>query len=164
NTSFSNISVDQKSGRVNFTGGIAPLGSAYFSLEGSETDFSGYSTGTDVFADVLRAGTPGAVLLNANAGFSGAAANNVRLNHIDNEMAMPVVPDQVPTAGPTPGPATAGGILNSYARGTGLELGIGSTLPSPNDPNQIILTALAEQAAPPPTPDGNQPDGSVLKQ
>src|SRR5438067_10573409 len=29
NTSFSNISVDQKSGRVNFTGGIAPLGSAY---------------------------------------------------------------------------------------------------------------------------------------
>ena len=35
NTSFSNISTDQNSGTVNFTAGIAPGKSAYFSLEGT---------------------------------------------------------------------------------------------------------------------------------
>ncbi|MEA2211136.1 MAG: chitinase [Solirubrobacteraceae bacterium] len=35
NTSFSNISVDLLSGDVNFTGGLAPGASAYFSLEGA---------------------------------------------------------------------------------------------------------------------------------
>src|SRR5205823_295049 len=86
-------------------------------------------------------------------------ANSRPLAHIDNEMGLPVVGDNLATA---PNPPLSG--FNSYGRGSGLELGIGSTLPSPNDPNQLILANLAEQAAPPTTPNGTEPDGSVVQQ
>jgi len=47
NTSFSNISTDMTTGTVNFTGGLAPGGSAYFSLEDALTGAS-FTTPTPV--------------------------------------------------------------------------------------------------------------------
>ena len=42
-------------------------------------NFSGYSTGTDVFANALKNFQPGTELTNANVGFSGAASNSTGL-------------------------------------------------------------------------------------
>ena len=74
NTGFSNISSDLMSGRVDFPAGLNAGASTFFSLEGNpqdfagspgspgspgRTDYNGYSTGTDVFADALKNLSPG---------------------------------------------------------------------------------------------------------
>ncbi len=120
--------------------------------------FSGYSTGTGVFVDLLKDLQPALELANVNAAFSGAAADTSGLKQIDNEMSHAVVPADIETASKTP--IT---LFNSYGRGSGLEVGLGTTVPNNPDLNQLILAGLAEQAASPPTPPGTaEPgDGSV---
>src|SRR5438105_14664343 len=83
----------------------------------SPPQWSGYSTGTNVFADVLKNLVPGAgsELANANVAFSGAASDTAGLQPQNNEMDHAVVPP---------------GALNSYGRGSGLEVGLGTTLPN----------------------------------
>src|SRR5436305_4692880 len=103
--------------------------------------FSGYSTGTLVHADLLQFGGLGAPvgrLVNADVGFSGAAADTTGLaNPVNNEMQNAVSP-ALPTK-------------NSHGRGSGLEVGIGTSVPNNPDANQAILAGLAEAAAPPST-------------
>src|SRR5438477_1223880 len=102
--------------------------------------FSGYSTGTVVHADVLQlpGPNPSSRLVNADVGFSGAAADTTGLaNPVNNEMQNAVSP-ALPTK-------------NSYGRGSGLELGLGTSLPNNPDANQAILAGLAEASAPPPS-------------
>src|ERR1700757_5197728 len=78
---------------------------------------SGYSTGKLVHADLLQFGSLGAPvgrLVNADEGFSGAAANTTGLaNPVNNEMQNAV------------SPALAN--KNAYGRGSGLELGLGTS-------------------------------------
>ncbi|TMK84198.1 MAG: hypothetical protein E6G57_15135, partial [Actinobacteria bacterium] len=103
--------------------------------------FSGYSTGTVVHADLLQLPGPNPTsrLVNADVGFSGAAADTTGLaNPVNNEMQNAVSP-ALPTK-------------NSYGRGSGLELGVGTSLPNNPDANQAILAGLAEASAPPSTP------------
>src|SRR3954447_6567465 len=102
--------------------------------------FSGYSTGTLVHADLLQLPGPNPTsrLVNTDVGFSGAAADTTGLaNPVNNEMQNAVSP-ALPTK-------------NSYGRGSGLELGVGTSLPNNPDANQAILAGLAEASAPPPS-------------
>src|SRR5437660_7846385 len=99
--------------------------------------FSGYSNGTAVHADVLQ--VPGAPrLVDGEVAFSGGATNTAGLaGGINNEMAEQV--------------STSQAAKNSYGRGSGAEIGLGTTVPNPaaTDANQIILAGLAEASAPP---------------
>jgi hypothetical protein len=55
--------------------------------------------------------------------------------------------------------------FQSYGRGSGLEVGLGTSLPNNPDLNQIILAGMAEQMAPPKTPGGNTfPDNSITRE
>src|SRR4051794_12638950 len=116
---------------------IAPGAKA--AVFGGANQFSGYSTGTLVHADLLQFGSLGSPvgrLVNADVGFSGAAADTTGLaNPVNNEMQNAVSP-----AAPN---------KNSYGRGSGLELGLGTSLPNNPDANQLILAGLAEASAPP---------------
>ncbi|MCU1448571.1 MAG: hypothetical protein JWP02_741, partial [Acidimicrobiales bacterium] len=130
--------------------------------------FAGYSTGTDVFVDALKNLSPGQEVANVNAGFSGAAANSngvldtyatagatpppphLGLNApFENEMGHAVVPKEMASFG-----STSLQPFNSYGRGSGVEVGVGTTLPNNPDVNQAIIVGLAEQAAAPKTPGG----------
>src|SRR6266511_331586 len=64
---------------------------------------------------------------------------------ISNEMSHAIVPPNLQSFAIPPPPATDA--FQSYGRGSGLELGLGTTLPNNPDLNQLILTGLAEQAA-----------------
>src|SRR5207302_7576432 len=130
-------------------------------------------------------------LANVNEGFSGAAVNHKGLTAtfadaqpasgsqpatpalvgpFNNEMTNAVVPKDMETVAGKP-------IIdpfNSYARGSGLELGLGTMLPNNPDLNQLILAGIAEQAAPcsPASPicvagripPGSGPNGAVVKE
>lgn len=101
--------------------------------------FGGYSTGTVVHADALQAAVAGPRVVDAEVAFSGASSNSGGLaTAINNEMSQPVQP------------ALSG--KNSAGRGTGLELGLGTTTPNNPDANQAILAGLAESSAPPNAP------------
>ena len=141
--------------------------------------FAGYATGTDVFADALKNLQPGVELANANIGYSAAAANSDGLlgtyvpsaqnggaafpatgKGIVNEMSHSVVPPVEATFGNTPTDP-----FQSYGRGSGLEVGLGTNVPNNPDLNQIILAGMAEQAATPKTPGGNTfPDNSLTRE
>ena len=65
--------------------------------------YAGYSTGTDVFVDVLKLLIPGAELVNLNAAFSAAAASSTAvLTTINSEMGHAVVPSNLVTAANAP--------------------------------------------------------------
>ncbi|MBV9041687.1 MAG: hypothetical protein JOZ68_11825, partial [Acidimicrobiia bacterium] len=104
--------------------------------------FSGYSTGTVVHADLLQFGSLGAPvdrLVNTDVAFSGAAANTNGLgNPVNNEFQNAVSPAQ--------------STKDSYGRGSGLELGLATSLPNNPNLNQLVLAGLAQASAPPSTP------------
>jgi hypothetical protein len=140
------------------TGANSPTKAAPFT---GANQYNGYSTGTNVFADLLKNLQPGVELANANVAFSGAASNTSGLKPLNNEMDHAVIPSDLETAGKVP---TAP--FNSYGRGSGLEVGLGTTIPNNPDVNQIILAGMAEEAAAPVTgtTGASQPDGSVVKE
>jgi hypothetical protein len=144
------------------------------------TNYNGYSTGTDVFVDALKNLAPAMELANVDVGWGASAtnANGLQTQYVPAGV-VPVNPAQgVTTASPAlvgpfqnemdnsvvPGqlklPAGASTTpFNSYSRGSGIELGLGTTLPNgpKGDNNQLILAGMAEQAAAPPTPDCHSP-------
>jgi hypothetical protein len=98
--------------------------------------FGGYSTGTVLHADALQAAVAGPRVVDGEVAFSGASALSTGLGTaINNEMNEPVQP------------VAAG--KNAYGRGSGLELGLGTTTPNNPDANQAIAAGLAEATAPP---------------
>jgi hypothetical protein len=100
----------------------------------SAQPFSGYATGTQVSTDALTTGTT--QVANVQQAFAGATVNSQGLGTgIDNEMSQVVQP-------PLPS-------KNSYGRGAGAEIGLVTDTASPVDPNQFVLSGLAEAAAPP---------------
>jgi LPXTG-motif cell wall-anchored protein len=109
--------------------------------------FSGYSTGTVVHANVVNIpNTPR--LVDGEIAFSGEATNTAGLGGgVLNEMNQNV------------SPSLAG--KNSYGRGSGLELGLGTTVPdSAKAANQAILAGLAQQSAAPIDSFGDTPDAN----
>jgi LPXTG-motif cell wall-anchored protein len=109
------------------------------SFPGSAT-FSGYSTGAVIHADALN--LPGAPrIVDGEVAFSGEASDTAGLSKgVTNEFKEVV------------SPSLAG--KNSYGRGSGLELGLGTTVPdvSKSAVNQAIIAGLAEASAAPNTP------------
>src|SRR5207248_4047160 len=84
--------------------------------------FAGYSTGTDVHADLLQLPGPNPTsrLVNADVAFSGAAANTSGLAQpINNEMQNAVSPSL--------------STKDAYGRGSALEVGLGTSLPNNPD-------------------------------
>jgi hypothetical protein len=105
-------------------------------------NFSGYSTGTQVSTNALQVGAT--QVANVQEAFAGASANSQGLDAaITNEMGQAVQPAQ-------PG-------KNSYGRGTGLEVGLLTNFPDADSLNQLLLSGLAQAAAPP-------SEGPVTKQ
>jgi len=117
--------------------------------------FSGYATGTDVHADLVKNLAPGQALLSAKLAFSGAAVDSGGLKPINDETSYAVVPKDLETAAGKP----TIGSFNTYGRGSGVELCPGCTVPNNPDLAPLILAGLAEQAADPPTPPGTNTKG-----
>ena len=106
--------------------------------------FSGYSTGSNVHGEVLRA-SDSQEIVDASVASSSAAVDSEGFDPagIHNEMNFAVVP----TAGePTAGVDSAG--KESYGRGSGAEVGLGTPLPN-DDANQVVPGSIAEAGAQP---------------
>lgn len=103
----------------------------------SGSNFHGYATGTEVHLGALTAGTT--TLAQVDQAFSGASTSKAGLTTaITSETGNVVQPTE---------PASP--MVNSYGRGDGLEVGLGTTSGTGFDPNQIDLTGLAQATAPP---------------
>jgi hypothetical protein len=101
--------------------------------------FSGYATGTVVHADALQAAIAGPRLVDGEVAFSGASASSQGLaKPVTNEMSQAISP-------------ALGAAKNSYGRGSGLEVGLGTSTPNSPNANQIILAGQASATAAPST-------------
>ena len=101
------------------------------SVLGQVEDVSAFATGTVVHADLLRNGATR--LVDAEVGFSGASFNSdapseALFNEVERQFS-PKLPTKF-----------------ASGRGSALELGLGVT---PEMENQVILSGIAEVAAPP---------------
>ena len=135
-----------------FAGGSAPVGAQ---VPAAQADYKGYSTGTVVHADALTVGQTR--VLDTEVAYSGASVASKG------------------TGGVTQGPGAAAGTINnemeqvvqpalpnttldanlqgnrSFGRGSGLELGVGTTIAQDVNANQILLAQRALASAPPTT-------------
>lgn len=123
-------------------GGGVPFGG------GATTNFGGYSTGSAVHVDALNAAAEGPRVADAEVAFSSAAFQSNGVSPINNEMGVAVVP----TEGATEAPVSSAG-AESYAKGSGVEVGLAQDLPV-DDTNQIKLTQAGAASAPPVRSDG----------
>jgi hypothetical protein len=105
----------------------------------AQQTFSAYSTGTVVHVDALQAAVAGPRIVDGEVAFSGAAANSQGLSTpVLNEVSQAVSAAQ-------PG-------KNTSARGSGAEVGLGTSTPNSPNANQIILASQASANAAPTTP------------
>jgi hypothetical protein len=103
----------------------------------SAQPFASYGTGSIQSVNVLQLGQT--QTLNVQTAFAGQSVNSTGLGGlISNEMGYAVQPADPALAGRT-----------AYGRGAGLEVGVG--VPIGAAENQILLSGIAEAAAPPPT-------------
>jgi hypothetical protein len=101
----------------------------------SSADFNGYANGTEAHLGAVKVGTT--QLVDLDQAFSGAStATGGLTSGIDNEEGAAVQPPQSSS-------------VNSYGRGTGLEVGLGTTNPAITDANQVNLAHRAESTAAP---------------
>ena len=113
----------------------APVATGLNEKPGEPVNLRGFATGQPAHVDALNAGETRVV--DAEVAWSGASvdADADGLSGVkQNEFTRTIHPDL--------------GDKMSHARGSGLELGLGTT---PVDPNQVQLSGLAEADAPPPT-------------
>lgn len=115
----------------------------------SSGPFSAWATGTAEHVSGVDA--PPTRLVDAEAAFSRAGTASAGLLPVNNELGQAVVPKDLESV--TPHLNTGG--FNTYGGGSGVELGLGTTIPNNPDVNQVILGGLAEQVADPPTPVGD---------
>jgi hypothetical protein len=121
-------------------GGLAARTLSAQGVPPSQATYGGYSTGSVVHVTALQApGTSAPRVANADEAFAGASAKSTGLSsQILSEMQTLVAPSQS---------------TQTYGRGSGLELGLGTTVPPTGpDPNQLVLAGLAEASAAPPNP------------
>ena len=118
-------------------------------------DFSGYATGSAIHVDALQLGQTGPVVANVDEAFSSAtvasqgtdgitfgpnAAPGTIVNEVDNVL-------QPNLANTELDPELKGD--RSYARGSGIEIGLGNSLPI--EDNTLILESKVQGSAPPST-------------
>lgn len=128
----------QSSGGVPFGGGS------------NEAQFSAHASGSLLHADVIDADVAGPRVVDAEVGFSNAAFNSQGVDAgVVNEMNSAVVAP----AGTEGAPVDSAG-KESYGKGSGVEVGLGSDLPDA-DANQIKLTQAAGASHPPVRSDGD---------
>lgn len=116
-------------------------------------DFSGYATGTAIHVDALQLGPTGPVVANVDEAFSSAtvaskgtnaitfgpnAKPGTIVNEVDNVLQPKLANTQLD-------PELKGD--RSYARGSGVEVGLGNSLPI--EKNALILNAKVQASAPP---------------
>lgn len=135
-----------------FAGGAAPVGAQ---VPAAQADYKGYSTGTVVHADALTVGATR--VLDTEVAYSGASVASkgtggvtqgpaAAAGTIVNEMEQVVQPALPNT---TLDPNLPGN--RSFGRGSGLELGVGTTVSTDVNANQILLAQRALASAPPST-------------
>lgn len=136
--------------------GAIPSSPAAAQVPFSTADFSGYATGTAVHVDALQLGETGPVVANVDEAFSSAtvaslgtdtieafgpnAAPGTIVNEVDNVL-QPALPNTELD------PELKGD--RSYARGSGIEVGVLNELPI--DENSLILDSKVQGSAPPST-------------
>ncbi len=102
----------------------------------SQAQFSSFASGSEVHLGALTLGS--ATLASVEQAFSGVTSNSAGLTSPFSSHVIPPALIQ---------PALGAGV-NTYARGTGLEVGLATNAPTIN---QILLPGLAESHAPPTT-------------
>ena len=133
-------------------------------------DFAGYSTGTAVHTDALQAGLTGPQVANVEEAFSGASVASQGTSTINNPANQPLPPPAT-NRGMGASPRQVGKINNemgqnvqptlpgtdpklpgdrSFARGSGLEIGLGNNVPANSNPIPVNKVAVS---APPPNSD-----------
>jgi hypothetical protein len=107
----------------------------------------GYAVGMDEHTTLLRSGNTN--LAETEVGYGGAVVDGTSaglgkpiLNEYSGNVSCPPLKDDPKACAP----ATAA--KHSFAHGSGIEVGLGTTVPSGADPNQIILAAKASASAP----------------
>ena len=112
----------------------APAGAVSF----ADAHFSGFATGTEVHLGAVKSGTT--TLASVDQAFSGSSTGTSGLTtSITSETGNVVQPT-----------IAASPAVNSYGRGSGLEIGAGTSSTATNqDPNQVTLAGLAQQSAAP---------------
>jgi hypothetical protein len=99
----------------------------------SQAQFASYATGSQVHLATLKVGAN--TLLGVEQAFSGVSVNSKGLGAaINDPLTGALVQTDLSSSAP-----------NAYARGTGLEVGIGTS----GNANQILLPGLAQSQAPP---------------
>jgi hypothetical protein len=107
----------------------APAGTPF-----AQAVFASFASGSEVHVGAVTAG--GTTLAGVEQAFSGVSTSSAGLiNPLSSQVTPPALIQ----------PALGGG-ANTYARGTGLEVGLGTTAPTVN---QILLPGLAQSQAPP---------------
>ncbi|HEX2699799.1 MAG TPA: NPXTG-anchored protein [Acidimicrobiales bacterium] len=135
-----------------FAGGAAPVGAQ---VPAAQADYKGYSTGTVVHADALTVGATR--IVDTEVAYSGASVASkgtggvtqgpgAAAGTIVNEMEQVVQPALPNT---TLDPSLQGN--RSFGRGSGLEIGVGTTVSTDVNANQILLAQRALASAPPST-------------
>jgi hypothetical protein len=112
---------------------------------GSSGSWSGYATGSPVHVHALQVAAQGPRVADTDEAFSAASFSSDGLGTaLNNEMNEAVHP------------AKAG--KDSYGRGSGLEVGVGTSVPNNPDAHDLIVGGLAEAAAQPPEPGDGAPN------
>lgn len=102
----------------------------------STQPFAAYGSGTAVALNAATLGTT--TVANVQAAHSGGSVDSTGLTETLNDQFGQVVQPALPDK-------------NAYGRGSGVEVGLLTANPQPTNVNQLILTQIAEAAAPPPT-------------
>lgn len=119
-------------------GGLLASSAGPAAAQLSATPFTAYGSGDAIAVNALN--ISGAQLAGTRIAASGGNVNSAStgLTAVTNQFGQNV------------GPARAD--KNGYGRGASIEAGVLTTTPQATDINQLILTALAEAFAPPPSP------------
>jgi hypothetical protein len=114
----------------------------------STLNVKGFAQGMDQHTTLLQSG--GTRLADTELGWAAAVVNATGgglstplLNEYNLNFSCPPLKDDPKTCGPSLA------AKHSYARGSGLEVGLGTSVPAGADPNQIIAANLAQAGAPP---------------
>ena len=118
-------------------------------------EFGGYATGAGVHVGALQTAAPpdATRVVDLDLGFSGASVDSTGLaapvfNEYDYAV-QPAASEALDDAGAANAPSDVPGLADqeAYGKGSGVELGLGSTLP--DDARDLVLTGLAEGASHP---------------
>ncbi len=132
-------------GLVGVVGLVTPPAAFGAATPPGSSAFSGYATGSALHVNAVQIGAPGPLVADTSVAFSGASVNSVgQATPVVNELGLSV--------------QGANADREALGRGSGLEVGIGKSLPVDPGTNQAILGGFAEAGASPLTPAAGAPN------